>query len=149
MQQGIKQENIFVVENGMVVEVAKGSVRVAERVPGGYVFVDGSGVGDVGKTVMRDREVLARDGFITVVINVDATSGRMIGEPEVISRGFIYLRDSDQLIEQVKQTINDVLLTTRNSRNGKRRERLQESISRVLYNETKRRPMVFPIINER
>jgi ribonuclease J len=111
--------------------------------------VDGSGVGDVGKTVIRDREILARDGFIMVVVNVDTNTGKVLGEPEIISRGFIYLRNADELIEQVKQTVNAIMQETRASRNGKRRERLQEGLSRMLYNETKRRPMVFSIINER
>ena len=146
-QMNIPEENIVVVENGVVVEVDRHSIRLGERVPGGYVFVDGSGVGDVGKTVMRDREILARDGFLMVVVNVDS-QGRMLGEPEIISRGFFYLRNADELIEQVKNVVSDVLIQTRASRNGKRRERLQESISRTLYNETKRRPMVFTVINE-
>lgn len=148
VQMGIPQENIFVVENGMVIEADKGGMRKGERVPGGYVFVDGSGVGDVGKTVIHDREILARDGFIMVVVNVDAVTGRLLGDPEIISRGFIYLRDADQLIVNVKQTVNDVINSMRQSRNGKRRERLQDSLSKMLYNETKRRPMVFSVINE-
>ncbi len=98
--------------------------------------------------VIRDREILARDGFMMVVVNVDAETGKMIGEPEIISRGFIYLRDADQLIDNVKQTVNDVMLNMRQSRNGKRRERLQDSLSKMLYNETKRRPMVFSVVNE-
>jgi ribonuclease J len=149
LQSGIPPENIFVVENGTVIEVDKGGIRRGERVPGGYVFVDGSGVGDVGKAVIHDREILARDGFIIVVVNVDADTGRLIGEPEIISRGFIYLRDASQLLVSVKQTVADVMLAMRQSRNGKRRERLQDSLSKLLYNETKRRPMVFSIINER
>lgn len=149
IQSGIPAENVFVVENGTVVIADKGGVRTGERVPGGYVFVDGSGVGDIGKSVIRDREVLARDGFMMVVVNVDAETGQMVGEPEIISRGFIYLRDAEDLIDQVKKTIHEVLQQSRHSRNGKRRERLQDSISRVLYNETKRRPMVFSVINER
>ncbi|MCC6803384.1 MAG: ribonuclease J, partial [Anaerolineae bacterium] len=149
IQSGIPAENIFVVENGMVIEADRGGVRKGERVPGGYVFVDGSGVGDVGKQVIHDREILARDGFIIVVVNVDAETGKLIGEPEIISRGFIYLRDASQLLVNVKQNVADVMLGLRQSRNGKRRERLQDSLSKLLYNETKRRPMVFSIINER
>ena len=146
-QMGISKENSVVVENGTVVEVDKHHIKAGERVPGGYVFVDGSGVGDVGKAVMKDREILARDGFMMVVVNVDS-QGNMIGEPEIISRGFIYLRNAEDLIENVKKTIDDILVQTRASRNGKRRDRLQESITRVLYNETKRRPMVFTVVNE-
>ncbi len=148
MQSGIPPERIFVVENGYVIEVDKNGVRVGERVPGGYVFVDGSGVGDIGKAVIHDREILARDGFLMVIATVDRKSGELVEDPEIISRGFVFLRDADDLIHQVKSTINDVLVSSA-GQNGKRREKLQESISRVLYNETGRRPMVFSIINER
>jgi ribonuclease J len=149
VQMGIPQENIFVVENGNVIEGDKYGMRMTgERVPGGYVFVDGSGVGDVGKAVIHDREILARDGFLMVVVNVDSNTGKVIGEPEIISRGFTYLREADQLLGNIKQTVAEVMLSMRQSRNGKRRERLQDSLSKMLYNETKRRPMVFSVINE-
>lgn len=149
VQMGIPQENIFVVENGHVIEADKYGVRATgERVPGGYVFVDGSGVGDVGKSVIHDREILARDGFITVVVNVDGETGRMLGDPEIITRGFIYMRDADTLLKNIKSSVGDVMQGMRQSRNGKRRERLQESLSKMLYNETKRRPMIFAVINE-
>ena len=83
-----------------------------------------------------------------VVATVDA-DGRLIGDPEIISRGFIYLKDADELLEQIKSTVIEVLNSTRQIRNGRRRDRLQEALSRMLYNETKRRPMVFSLINER
>lgn len=148
IQAGIPGERIFVVENGMVVQGDRHGVGLTgERVPGGYVFVDGSGVGDIGKAVIRDREILARDGFIMVVVNVDET-GHVLTEPEIITRGFVYLREADELIEQVKDTVYDVLAQSREMRNGRRRDKLQESLSRMLFNETKRRPMVFSVINE-
>lgn len=149
VESGIPQDQVFVAENGMVLEADKYGIRMGERVPGGYVFVDGSGVGDIGRTVIRDREILAKDGFMIVVLDVDKKTGKMSGEPEIISRGFVYLRDADELMDNVKNTIADVLASTASSKNGKRRDRIQESISRMLYNETKRRPMVFSIINER
>lgn len=148
VQSGIPRDHVFVAENGTVIEIDKKGVRLGERVPGGYVFVDGSGVGDVGRAVMRDREILARDGFLIVNVNINGRTGELLGEPEILSRGFIYLRDSDELIQQVKETISRALETTANSRNGRRRDKLQESLSRMLYNETKRRPMVFSVINE-
>ncbi len=148
MQSGIPPERIFVVENGHVIESDKNGIRVGERVPGGYVFVDGSGVGDIGKAVIRDRETLAQDGFIMVVVNVDSKSGELVSEPEIISRGFVYLRDANELMHMVKGTVSDVLSST-DGRNGRRREKLQESLSRTLYDATKRRPMVFTVINER
>ncbi len=147
-QMGIPEKNIVVVENGTVVEVDKAGIRTGERVPGGYVFVDGSGVGDIGRAVMKDREILARDGFLMVVATVDSETGDLIGEPEIISRGFVYLRDANTLINQIKATTTQTLISMRQSRNGKRRERLQDSLAKMLYNETKRRPMVFTVINE-
>jgi ribonuclease J len=150
IQSGIPEDRVFVAENGVVVEANKNGVRLGERIPGGYVFVDGGVVGDVDRVVIRDREILARDGFMIVSVNVDARTGQIIGEPDVISRGFVYLRDADGLIELVKDTVEDTLSNPNFSRsNGRRREKLQENISRTLYNETKRRPMVFSIINER
>ncbi|MCA0456467.1 MAG: ribonuclease J [Chloroflexi bacterium] len=146
MQCGISHENIFVVENGYVIEADKNGVRTTERVPGGYVFVDGSGVGDVGPAVIRDREILARDGFLMVVATVDQKSGELIEEPEIISRGFVYLKDATDLMKSVKATINDVFS---HSQNGNRRDKLEDSLGRVLYNETRRRPMIFTVINER
>lgn len=146
-QSGIPEDHIFVVENGYVIEADKNGVRVGERVPGGYVFVDGSGVGDIGPDVIRDREILARDGFLIVVVNLDSKTGELIDEPEIISRGFVYLRDATELMESIKTTVSNVLENS-NRQNGKRRSQLQDSLSRALYNETGRRPMIFTVINE-
>jgi len=143
---GIPAKNVFSVENGMVIEVDHKGVKVGDRVPGGYVFVDGSGVGDIGRAVIRDREILARDGFLIIVVNVDEKTGRQVGSPEIISRGFVYLRDADELLQQVRTTVFETLSETMHQ-NGRRSDQLEESISRMLYNETKRRPMVFSIIN--
>jgi ribonuclease J len=148
MQLGIPQKRIFVVENGVVIEVDKGGVRAGERVPGGYVFVDGSGVGDIGRAVMQEREILARDGFMLVSVDIDSRTGKLLREPEIISRGFVFLREAGPLFDQVKAAIADVVASANGSRNGRLRSRLEDSISRVLYNETRRRPMVFTIINE-
>jgi ribonuclease J len=147
MQSGIPAENIFVVENGFVIEADKNGVRLGERVPGGYVFVDGSGVGDIGPAVIRDREELARDGFLVVICNVNAKSGELMAEPEIISRGFVYLRDSADLMSLIRNTVTESLSSS-NGQNGKRKDKLQESLGRVLYNETRRRPMIIPVIHE-
>jgi len=148
VEMGIPEKNIFVVENGMVLEVDKYGVRKGERVPGGYVFVDGASVGDIGKSVMRDRELLARDGFVIISATVDKHNGKLIGEPEIITRGFIYMRDADDLMKQMKNTITQVI-NNGASKNGNRKDKVQDSISRMLFNETKRRPMVFSIIHEK
>lgn len=148
VQTGIPQENVFVVENGYVIEADKNGIRLGERVPGGYVFVDGSSVGDVGRSVIRDREMLARDGFIVVVVNVSKDTGKLLGDPEIISKGFVYLRNAEELIAQIRGTVSDALSGS-NGHNGRRRERIEDSISRFVYNETKRRPMIFSVVNEK
>lgn len=144
---GIPSDKVIIAENGSVVEVDKHSVRIVDRVPGGYVFVDGSGVGDIGRAVIRDREILARDGFFVVSVNVDKQTGKVLSEPDIISRGFVYLRDSDELMKSVRDTVFNVMNNYRNQ-NGKRRDKLEESVAKLLYNETRRRPMVFTIVNE-
>lgn len=148
LASGLPEENIRVVENGSVVNVREDGIHIGERVPGGYVFVDGSGVGDVGPAVMRDRETLGKDGFLVVVVNLDGDSGELVGEPEILTRGFVYRREADDLIENIRRTARASLADTGASQNGRRRNILQERISRMLYNETRRRPMVFTIINE-
>ncbi|MCS6834764.1 MAG: ribonuclease J [Anaerolineae bacterium] len=144
---GIPQSNIVIAENGTVVEVDRHHVRKGERIPGGWVFVDGSGVGDIGPAVIRDREILARDGFVVIAVTVDKKTGKPISEAEVISRGFVYVREAEELIESVKAAVYDTLKHTQ-SENGKRRELVEQTVGRLLYNETKRRPMVFSILSE-
>jgi ribonuclease J len=146
-QCGVSEDRSFVIENGMVIEADKYGVRIVDRVPGGYVFVDGSGVGDVGKAVIKDREILARDGFVVVGLLVDK-GGKLIGEPNIVTRGFVYMRDSQELMDMVRETVTTTLLSV-NGNVKQRREKLEENLSRMLFNETRRRPMVFAIINER
>ncbi len=148
VRSGIPEDHVFVAENGVTVEISKEGMRLGERVPGGYVFVDGSGVGDIGRAVIRDREILSRDGFMIVSVCVNAAD-QIIGEPEIISRGFVYLREAEGLLEQVKAVVAETMENTAGGKNGRRRAILEENLSRMLYNETKRRPMVFSIINER
>jgi ribonuclease J len=149
VEAGVPKDNVFVMENGNVLEIDKHGVKLGERIPGGYVFVDGLSVGDIGPVVIRDREILARDGFLLVSVNVNRETRQLIGEPEIISRGFVYLREAEPLMDTVRETVDDVLSSNGSSRNGRLQEDLQEAIRRVLYNETKRRPMVFSVINER
>jgi ribonuclease J len=147
IESGIPQSNVIVSENGTIIEMDTHYIRKGERVPGGYVFVDGSGVGDVGRAVIRDREILARDGFLIVSCNVNRKTGEMVGKPEIISRGFVYLRDADELLNHVEDCVEDVINNNRHL-NGGRHSKVEDSVSKLLYNETRRRPMVFSIVNE-
>lgn len=147
IEAGIPQSNVLVSENGTIIEMDTHYIRKGERVPGGYVFVDGSGVGDVGRAVIRDREILARDGFLIVSCNVDSQTGELVGRPEIISRGFVYLREADELLQSVESCVEDVINNNRNL-NGRRHSKVEDSVAKLLYNETRRRPMVFSIVNE-
>jgi ribonuclease J len=136
---GVPAENIRVVENGQVLELQNGELRLGERIPGGYVFVDGSGVGDIGPSVMREREALARDGIVLVNLLVDKHSGRLLDEPEVLSRGFVHTQDANKLLAEVRRKIAELASRA----NGNLEDDLQQMLKSFLYNETKRRPTIF------
>lgn len=140
---GVHAENIVVVENGQVVEFENGKMTLGERVPGGYVFVDGSGVGDVGPSVVREREALARDGIVVISLVLSKKSGRLIEEPEILTRGFVYHRDADELLNVARKRISDTV----SRGNGNLQTDIEQTIKAFFYNETKRRPMVFVTIN--
>lgn len=144
---GIPPDNVIVIENGATLELDDKGLAVGERQPGGYVFVDGSGVGDVGPAVIRDREILARDGFILVSINIDQQTGKLIDEPRIVSRGFVYLKEAEDLFDQIRDNVTQ-LMRSRHRANGNRRAMVEDSLSKLIYNETKRRPMIFSIVNE-
>jgi ribonuclease J len=137
---GIPAERIAVVENGTVIEFQDGKMEVGQRVPGGYVFVDGSGVGDIGPRVMREREALARDGFVVVHLSLDAQGKKLRGEPEIVSKGFVFVRDAEELFEHARSMIRDIV-----SREGEvdLDNRVEGELSKYFYEQTKRRPMVF------
>jgi ribonuclease J len=140
---GIAEENIAVIENGQVVEFENGNLSFGDRVPGGYVFVDGSRVGEVGPSVVREREALAKDGIVVISLVLEKSSGRLIEEPEIITRGFVYKRDAKDLLAVARNRISDTI----NRGNGNIQNDIEQSIKAFFYNETKRRPMVFVTIN--
>jgi ribonuclease J len=137
---GIPADQVAIVENGTVIEFNDGVMQIGERVPGGYVFVDGSGVGDIGPTVMREREALARDGFVVVHLHLDRKTGELREEPEIVSKGFVFVRDAEQLFEDARTRI-DQLAASANGNNLE--ETVETELSKYFYAETRRRPMVF------
>ncbi len=147
---GIPAANIFVVENGYSLEFDSQGGRVGERVPGGYVFVDGSGVGDVGRAVIRDRETLARDGFVIAVIRLDKRTGQVVGIPEIVSRGFVYMRGAEELIEAARERMLAALEGNGKAPRGRSAvsSRVKEALTEFFYEETKRRPMIIPVVME-
>ncbi len=136
---GIPTERVATIENGHAIEFFNGTMKLGERVPGGYVFVDGAGVGDIGPSIVREREALARDGIVLVNLAIDHTTGQLREEPEIITRGFIIIRDADVLLAGMSKLIRE---TVRRS-NGDLKEDLRNTLMSYIYNETKRRPMIF------
>lgn len=142
---GLDAEQIAVIENGQVIEFSNGEMSLGERLPGGYVFVDGSGVGEVGPTIMREREILARDGFVLVSIPLDRTSCRLKGTPEIITRGFVQPRDADDLMEGARRVVSETVDCTAN---GRMQADLEQTLKSYFYSRTKRRPMVFVTVSQ-
>ncbi len=143
---GIPAENIFAVENGYIIEIDRDGARVTERVPGGYVFVDGASVGEVGPAVMRERETLGRDGVVVVVAPVDE-QGRILGKPEISSRGFVFVRESGELLAGAQQRALDALsrLPATQDRSGVEIA-LKKALEAYFYSETKRHPSIIPMV---
>ena len=139
---GVPAENTAVVENGAVIEFADGKMSMGERVPGGYVYVDGTGVGDIGPSVMREREALGEDGFVVVNLRVNR-AGQLIGKPEIISRGFIYVPEAEEMFEAARAQIAAV--AARPAANL--REKVEQALADFFYSEIKRHPMVFALVN--
>ena len=148
-RMGIPRERNFVVENGYVLEFNEGNARIGERIPGGYVFVDGAGVGDVGPAVMRDREILGQDGVVIAVVKVDTWDYSLRERPEIHSRGFVYVREAEDILEGARGEIEQVLRGS-TPIEGRRtvESRVREALQRYFYREIQRRPMIFPIIVE-
>lgn len=147
---GIKSENIFIADNGRQIELTKRKMTALENVPAGKVFVDGYGVGDVGNAVIRERKRLAEDGLMIISVVIEKDTGMIVSGPDIVSRGFVYVRDSEQLISEVKlvaQIVVDECIHDGNIEWGTIRNRIRDDISRLLYDRTKRSPMVIPLIS--
>ncbi len=142
---GMPAENIAVVENGHVLSFGEDSMTIGERVPGSYVFVDGAVVGDVGPSILRDREILSRDGFVCVTVPVD-DHGRVASRPELISRGFVFLKDAQWLVQATQDIVTQVVNDATHANRDEIRQAVVSELGRFLYSKTRRRPMVFAII---
>lgn len=147
---GMSDRNIFLSEIGKVLEIDANGPHWAGTVPSGRVLVDGYGVGDVGNIVLRDRRHLAQDGLIVVVATVDFYNRQLISGPDIVSRGFVYVRESEELMEEAKQialeAVTDALDNWENSDRMLLKKRVKDDLTRFLYNKTKRKPMILPVI---
>jgi ribonuclease J len=149
---GFKDENIFVPDNGQVMSFKKGSGRLTdEKVDANYVFVDGLGVGDVSQIVLRDRQVLADDGMVVVIVQIERKTGKLIGSPDIISRGFIFMKENKQMIEDVRRQVKKTVVDKdpKSAADGNYiRNQLRSEIGKFLFKKTERRPMVLPVVIE-
>ncbi len=146
----IPEDHIVIAEDGDVVEVTPESIKVAKHVPCGNVFVDGLGVGDVGQIVLRDRQVLAQDGILMVVLTVDKETGHPLAGPDIVSRGFVYMRDSEELLESARERVLESFIGLNGHASDWSfvKDKIKHTLSEYLYERTHRRPMILPLVME-
>ena len=148
-QMGVERNHIAIAENGSVIELTAKTLKIGGTVPAGEVYVDGSGVGDVGAVVMRDRKRLAEDGMVVVVMPVSAHNGALLSPPEIITRGFIYVKESGDLMKDLQGVALDAAegVTRRRGRDdGELKGAVKAAVSSYLFKNTKRSPMVIPVV---
>lgn len=148
---GVDPDNIFLVDVGDVVEIQNGAARKAGKVPSGNVLIDGLGVGDVGNIVLRDRKLLSQDGILVVVVTLSKQDGTIVSGPDIISRGFVYVRESEGLLEEANRIVSSTLekLMSENVNEwASLKTSVKDALGRFLYEQTRRRPMILPIIME-
>jgi len=140
---GMRKDRIAVVENGQVIEFVNGEMRLGDRIPGGYIFVDGSGVGDVDQSIVQEREMLGQDGIVVVNLAVSNENGALLGTPEILSRGFILSEEWNQFKDELQSSLRQVVSKS----NGNLENEIIRNLKSTLYQETKRNPYIFVTIN--
>ena len=146
---GMKKENIFLMENGRTLEIGKDEAKISTQVPSGMVLVDGLGVGDVGNIVLRDRQLLSENGMIIIVVSLDRKTSKVVSGPDIVTRGFVYVRESEDLMEEIKEIARNELdkCDKENIREWSNiKSALRESLIHYIYSKTKRQPMILPIL---
>ncbi|WP_127531693.1 ribonuclease J [Paenibacillus kobensis] len=148
---GIERENIFIIDNGDTIEFQNGSARKGSKVQAGNVLIDGLGVGDVGNIVLRDRKLLSQDGILVVVVTLSKQDGTILSGPDIISRGFVYVRESEGLLDEANRIVTSTLHKLMNDNVNEwasLKTNVKDALGRFLYEQTRRRPMILPIIME-
>ncbi len=148
---GIPPKNIFISEIGKVLEIDRKGAKFNGTVPAGNVLVDGAGIGDIGSVVLRDRKILSEDGLVAVVATVDANGRYLVSGPDIVSRGFVYVKESEALLERAKALVEETLLRAISKKYNDRmaiKSLIRDELSKFIFKETKRRPMILPIIME-
>ena len=147
----MKRSDIFLIEKGDVVEFRGQNVKIGDKVHSGNVLIDGLGVGDIGNIVLRDRRLLSQDGILIVVITLDKKKKHLVSGPEIITRGFVYVRESEQLIVEATELVRE--LVNESTENAvvewsALKQAMRDALNQFLYEKTKRKPMIIPIIME-
>lgn len=148
---GVQRENIFIINNGDVVDITNQVARQTRKVQSGNIFVDGMGIGDVGNIVLRDRKLLSEEGMLVIVITLNKTDGQLISDPDAISRGFVYGSDSEALLREVNQLVSTTIKKIQSADRNQRinlKQHIKKSVETLLYSRTKRRPMILPVVIE-
>lgn len=148
---GISRQNIFVAENGSVIEFTRHGASQTGKVTNGKVLIDGLGVGDVGNIVLRDRKQLSQDGILIVVMTIKRSSGAIVSGPDIVTRGFVYVRESESMLDEAKAKISQTMARCRENRITEwaaLKSQIRDTLSRHFYEKTRRRPMILPIIQE-
>ena len=145
------QDHIFLGQNGRVLETDGETAKWAAPIQAGQVLIDGSGIGDVGTAVLRDRKLLSEDGLIALVATIDREEGLLLAGPEIVSRGFVYVKEAGDLMEEIRALSKRTLIATLSSGNADwnaMKNALRDELSRYLYKKTRRRPMILPMLLE-
>ena len=145
------KENIFIGENGQILEFTREKGAVAGKVTAGRVLVDGLGVGDVGNIVLRDRRQLSQDGILIIVTTMNRATGEVIAGPDIVSRGFVYVRESEALMEEARARVEQALDRCQGGKVtdwASIKSNVRDALGRYLFEKTRRRPMILPIIME-
>lgn len=148
---GVEPKNVLVAKNGEVIEITKRSMRATSNVPAGDVYIDGTGIGDVGSAVLRDRRHLAEDGIVMAIITLSSENGKPVADPEIITRGFVYVKEAEALMGELKRVVNESLASCERQKQhdwATIKGRVKSNISGYLYKTTRRSPMVLPVIIE-
>ena len=150
-EMGIPKENVVLMRSGDVVEISEASAKIVDHVPAQGILVDGLGVGDVGNIVLRDRQHLSENGLIIIVVTLEKYSNQVLSGPDIVSRGFVYVRESENLMEEARDVVNDALdrcIDANVTDWGKIKTEIKDTLSEYLWKKTKRNPMILPIIME-
>lgn len=150
-QVGVPAENTFILDNGDTVEIQNGKARYGPKIPAGNILIDGLGVGDVGNIVLRDRKLLSQDGIFVVVVTLSKQKGTILSGPDIISRGFVYVRESEELLEEANRIVTNTLnkcMMDNVIEWSSLKNNVKDAVGRFLFEQTRRRPMILPIIME-